>query len=79
MITGAGAGLGRAYAIMYGSLGANVVVNDVSEKGAKAVANEISAGTSQNILTIFSLPDAHMQLEERPSRLFAPPKTVTKL
>ena len=29
IITGAGAGLGRAYAHMYGRLGANVVVNDV--------------------------------------------------
>ncbi|KAH7884521.1 hypothetical protein F5I97DRAFT_1812245 [Phlebopus sp. FC_14] len=41
IITGAGAGLGRAYALMYGRLGANVVVNDVSEKGALAVCSEI--------------------------------------
>ncbi|KAF8557431.1 NAD(P)-binding protein [Imleria badia] len=39
VITGAGAGLGRAYALMYGRLGANVVVNDVSEKGANAILN----------------------------------------
>ncbi|KAF6757262.1 multifunctional beta-oxidation protein [Ephemerocybe angulata] len=38
IITGAGAGLGRAYALMYSKLGANVVINDVSEKGANAVA-----------------------------------------
>lgn len=42
IITGAGAGLGRAYAHMYGRLGANVVVNDVSEKGAKSVVDEIT-------------------------------------
>ena len=44
IITGAGAGLGRAYALMYGKLGANVVVNDVSEKGANAVVDEVIKG-----------------------------------
>jgi multifunctional beta-oxidation protein len=44
IITGAGAGLGRAYAHMYGRLGANVVVNDVSEKGANSVVDEITQG-----------------------------------
>lgn len=29
VVTGAGAGLGRAYAIFFGSRGANVVVNDL--------------------------------------------------
>jgi len=29
---------------MYGRLGANVVVNDVSEKGANAVVNEVIQG-----------------------------------
>ncbi|KAJ3862163.1 hypothetical protein EV359DRAFT_45739 [Lentinula novae-zelandiae] len=41
IVTGAGAGLGRVYALMYSKLGANVVVNDVSEKGAKSVVDEI--------------------------------------
>lgn len=44
IITGAGAGLGRAYALMYGRLGANVVVNDVSDKGANSVVDEITKG-----------------------------------
>ena len=44
IITGAGAGLGRAYALMYARLGANVVVNDVSEKGAQSVVDEIKQG-----------------------------------
>lgn len=44
IITGAGAGLGRAYAHMYGRLGANVVVNDVSEKGANTVVDEVIKG-----------------------------------
>ena len=44
IVTGAGAGLGRAYSFMYGKLGANVVVNDVSEKGANVVVDEIVKG-----------------------------------
>lgn len=44
IITGAGGGLGRIYALMFASLGANVVVNDVSEKGANAVVQEITQG-----------------------------------
>lgn len=44
IITGAGQGLGRAYALMYARLGANVVVNDVSDKGANAVVEEITKG-----------------------------------
>ena len=44
IVTGAGAGLGRAYAHMYGKLGANVVINDINEKNAKAVAAEVKQG-----------------------------------
>ena len=45
IITGAGAGLGRVYSLMYAKLGANVVVNDVSATSAEGVANEIKKGT----------------------------------
>lgn len=41
LITGAGAGLGKAYAVMFAKLGANVVVNDFAEKNANAVVEEI--------------------------------------
>ena len=44
IITGAGAGIGRAYAHMYAELGANVIVNDVNEKGANVVVDEIVKG-----------------------------------
>lgn len=44
IITGSGAGLGRSYALMFARLGANVVVNDVSEKGANSVVDEIKKG-----------------------------------
>lgn len=52
IITGAGAGLGRAYAFMYAKLGANVVVNDVSEKGANAVVDEITEGMEIYLLFV---------------------------
>ncbi|KAH9928628.1 multifunctional beta-oxidation protein [Fomitopsis serialis] len=42
IITGSGAGLGRAYAHAFAKLGANVVVNDVSEKAAQTVVKEIT-------------------------------------
>lgn len=41
LVTGAGAGLGRAYAMQFAKLGAKVVVNDV--KGADELAAEIGA------------------------------------
>jgi multifunctional beta-oxidation protein len=40
-VTGAGAGIGRAYSLMYAKLGAKVCVNDFSEKNANAVVDEI--------------------------------------
>ena len=55
IITGSGAGLGRAYAHMYAKLGANVVVNDVSEKAAKQVVEEIRSGSCATIRTTSSL------------------------
>ena len=44
IVTGAGGGLGRAYALLYARLGANVVVNDVSAQGASSVVDEIIKG-----------------------------------
>ena len=44
IVTGAGAGLGRAYSHMFARLGGNVVVNDVSEKAATSVVEEIKKG-----------------------------------
>lgn len=44
VITGAGAGLGRSYALMFGKLGANVVVNDVTKEGAESVVKEVKQG-----------------------------------
>lgn len=47
VITGAGAGLGRSYALMFGKLGANVVINDVTKDGAESVVKEVKAGKSR--------------------------------
>jgi len=44
VITGAGAGLGRSYALMFGKLGANVVINDVTKEGAESVVKEVKQG-----------------------------------
>ena len=54
-ITGAGQGLGRATAIHLASLGAKVVVVDVSEKNARNVADEIGQNA---IATVVDITDA---------------------
>lgn len=43
LITGAGGGLGRAYALAFAAEGANVVVNDIRAEAARAVADEVLA------------------------------------
>jgi NAD(P)-dependent dehydrogenase (short-subunit alcohol dehydrogenase family) len=43
IITGAGGGLGRAYALAFAAEGAAVVVNDIRLDAAQAVANDIAA------------------------------------
>lgn len=43
IITGAGGGLGRAYALAFAAEGANVVVNDIRREAAEAVAAEVVA------------------------------------
>ncbi|KAI6042983.1 hypothetical protein EDC04DRAFT_3088326, partial [Pisolithus marmoratus] len=49
-----GAGLGRVYALMYGRLGANVVVNDVNEKGATGVCKEVEAAGGKAVPVVCS-------------------------
>jgi NAD(P)-dependent dehydrogenase (short-subunit alcohol dehydrogenase family) len=44
IVTGAGGGLGRAHALFLGREGARVVVNDLAENAASAVAQEIVTG-----------------------------------
>jgi NAD(P)-dependent dehydrogenase (short-subunit alcohol dehydrogenase family) len=49
IITGAGGGLGRAYALAFAAQGANVVVNDIRAEAAEDVAGEIRANGGQAI------------------------------
>ena len=41
VITGAGQGLGRAYALVFAKQGADIVVNDVNEENANNVVKEV--------------------------------------
>ncbi|MGH8516045.1 MAG: SDR family NAD(P)-dependent oxidoreductase, partial [Panacagrimonas sp.] len=43
IVTGAGGGLGRAYALALAAEGAGVLVNDIRRDAAEAVVNEIKA------------------------------------
>lgn len=49
IITGAGGGLGRAYAIAFAAEGANVVVNDIRVEAAEQVVDEIRLAGGQAI------------------------------
>lgn len=49
IITGAGGGLGREYALAFGAEGAKVVVNDIREDAAQAVVDEIKAAGGEAI------------------------------
>lgn len=49
VITGAGAGLGRAYALAFAQEGANVVINDIRAEAAQAVADEVRTAGGQAI------------------------------
>ena len=44
VVTGAGGGLGREHALYLARMGARVVVNDLAQTAADAVAAEITAG-----------------------------------
>ncbi|KAH9068438.1 peroxisomal hydratase-dehydrogenase-epimerase [Lactarius deliciosus] len=57
IVTGAGGGLGRSYALMLARLGANVVVNDVSEKGAQRVVDEIINAGGSAVTAVCSAED----------------------
>lgn len=49
IITGAGGGLGRAYALAFAAEGANVVVNDIRREAAEAVVDEICSSGGRAI------------------------------
>ena len=57
LITGAGAGLGRAYAHLFARYGANVVVNDMSEQNANTVVDEIKKAGGKAAAAVGSVVD----------------------
>jgi NAD(P)-dependent dehydrogenase (short-subunit alcohol dehydrogenase family) len=52
IVTGAGQGLGRAYALELGRRGASVVVNDVAEEAATAVVRDITAAGGKAVASM---------------------------
>lgn len=72
LVTGAGGGLGRAYALMFGALGAKVVVNDLgvstngagsSSKAADIVVDEIKAFGGEAVADYNSVEDGDKLVE----------------
>ncbi|GAB9463884.1 Peroxisomal multifunctional enzyme [Globisporangium polare] len=57
LITGAGAGLGRCYALLFAQRGAKVVVNDFDKKAADAVVSEIKALGAEAVANYNSVVD----------------------
>lgn len=57
IVTGSGGGLGRAHALFLASKGARIVVNDLSQESADAVAAEIVAAGGEALAIAASVTD----------------------
>jgi NAD(P)-dependent dehydrogenase (short-subunit alcohol dehydrogenase family) len=57
IVTGAGGGLGRAYAIALGAAGANVIVNDINEKTAAETVDLIERASGQGVVNLDDITD----------------------
>lgn len=57
IITGAGGGLGRAYALAFAAEGANVVVNDINREAAEAVVAQIREHGGQAVANSNDITD----------------------
>ena len=63
IVTGAGGGLGRAYAIALGENGANVVVNDINAETGQATVDEIKAAGGKAVLSLNDITDYESAFE----------------
>lgn len=57
LVTGGGQGVGRGIALGLAAAGAEVVVNDISDERADAVAEEVSAQGGRGIAAVFDVTD----------------------
>lgn len=57
IITGAGGGLGRAYALAFGAEGASVVVNDINQEAARATVDSIVAAGGKAVANHSDITD----------------------
>src|SRR6266852_201699 len=57
LVTGAANGIGRAIALRFGSEGAQVIVNDLSQEGAEATAQAITAADGLAVTGIADVSD----------------------
>ncbi len=55
IVTGAGGGLGKAYALALGENGANVIVNDINSTTGQATVDEINAGAGRAVLSLHDI------------------------
>ncbi len=58
IVTGSGAGLGKAYAMYFAKYGAKVVINDINKAAADATVREIESAGGQAISNYNSVTDA---------------------
>lgn len=67
IVTGAGRGMGRATALLFGREGANVVVNDINPQAACAVAEEIrrAGGAAIDLVADVSDPEQVSRMVDR--------------
>jgi multifunctional beta-oxidation protein len=63
VVTGAGAGIGRAYALLFAKLGASVVVNDFTQASADKVVAEIKALGGKGVPNYNSVEDGDKVVE----------------
>lgn len=59
VVTGAGSGLGRSYAVELARRGARVVVNDVDGSAAEAVVRDIEAAGGAAVAAVASVATRH--------------------